>query len=97
MNEENGITKILSGINHTLNIANKAIPVYTQAKPLVKKGIDTYNNIKNNNTSISNLIKLNKIKNQIKKDMNTKNISIPDFISKQNTKNNNINNPKFFI
>ena len=95
MNEENGITKILSGINHTLNIANKAIPVYTQAKPLVKKGIDTYNNIKNNNTSISNLIKLNKVKNQIKKDMINKNI--PNFISKQNTKNNNINNPKFFI
>ena len=87
--------KILSGINHTLNIADKAIPVYTQAKPLVKKGIDTYNNIKNKNTSISNLIKLNKIKNQIKKDMINKNI--PDFISKQNAKNNNINNPKFFI
>ena len=46
MNEESGITRILNGITHTLNIANKAIPVYTQAKPLVKKGIDTYNNIK---------------------------------------------------
>ena len=95
MNEENGITKILSGINHTLNIANKAIPVYTQAKPLVKKGIDTYNNIKNNKTNISNLIKLNKVKNQIKKDMINKNI--PNFISKTNKEKINVNNPKFFI
>ena len=93
MNEESGITKILNGITHTLNIANKAIPVYTQAKPLVKKGIDTYNNIKTNKTNISNLIKLNKVKNQIKKDMNSK--SIPTFISKH--KDNKTNNPTFFI
>ena len=89
--EENAISKILKGINHSLNIANKAIPVYNQAKPLVKKGIDTYNNIKSNNT-ILNTMKLLKVKNQIKKDMKT---NIPNFVTKKNY--NNTNNPNFFI
>ena len=47
-NEETTFTRILRSVNHTLNVVNKAIPVYTQAKPLVKKGINTYNNIKTN-------------------------------------------------
>ena len=94
MKEEFGINKLLSGINHTLNIVNKAVPVYTQAKPLVKKGIDTYNNIKNKNAKIKDLITLNNIKNQIKKDMNNNKIA---FVSKKSKLINNINNPKFFI
>ena len=95
MNYENtNLTKILNGINHTLNIANKAIPVYNQAKPLVKKGIDTYSNIKNNNIKLSNIFKLMKIKNQVKKDMNT-NVTIPNFKTKNTF--SNTNNPKFFI
>ena len=99
MNENpNTLSKILYGINHTLNIANKAIPVYAQAKPLVKKGYDTYNNIKNNKNNLSNTIKLLKIKNQIKKDMSNKipitNINIT---SKSKSKYSNTNIPKFFI
>ena len=95
--EETTLDKLLNGINHTLNIANKALPVYNQAKPLVKKGFDTYNNIKTNGNNITNMVKLLKVKNQIKKDMNKKNLSIPNFHFKNKQNYNNINNPKFFI
>ena len=92
------LSRILYGINHTLNIANKALPVYVQAKPLVKKGYDTYNNLKNNKDSFKNTIKLLKVKNQIKKDM-AKPIPISNINITSKKKNNysNTNNPKFFI
>ena len=92
------LSRILYGINHTLNIANKALPVYVQAKPLVKKGYDTYNNLKNNKDSFKNTIKLLKVKNQIKKDM-AKPIPISNIniISKTKSNYSNTNNPKFFI
>ena len=79
----NTLFKLLNGIKYSLNIANRAIPIYTEAKPLLKKGIDTYNNIKNNKT-FNTLFKTKKI--QIgKKDYNS-----TKYISKDN-------NPKFFI
>ena len=84
--ENNTLSKLLNGINHSLNVVNKAIPVYNQAKPLVKSGIKTYNNLKNNN-----IIKLFKVQNQIKKDMNN---TIPNTNIKAN---HNTSNPKFFI
>ena len=96
MNNESTLTKFLNGINHSLNIANKAIPVYNQAKPLIKNVHNTYHNIKNNKDYLKNIIKLNKVKKQIKKDMNDTQ-STPNFISKNKIKYNNINNPKFFI
>lgn len=95
MNNTTGLTKILNGINTTLNIANKAIPIYNQAKPIFKTVNKTYKTIKNNKNDLTNMIKLMKVKNQIKKDMNN-NTNI------QNTKlikdnYSNLNNPTFFI
>lgn len=92
-----GISKVLNSINTTLNIANKAIPLYNQAKPIVSTITKTYKTIKTNRKEIPQLIKLIKVKNQIKKDMNN-NISIPNNELKQsNIQYNKINNPTFFI
>ena len=95
MNNETTISKLLNGVNYGLNIANKAVPIYNQAKPLVKKGIDTYNSIKNSNNSISKYIKLFKLKNVIKNDMSKSTVNNS---FKQNEANiKNTNNPTFFI
>lgn len=92
-NDPTTINKILTGINNTLSIANKAIPLYKETKPLIKNINKTYTNIKNNKSDLSNLLKLMKLKNNIKKE-NTINVS-PNLINKDNY--NNINNPTFFI
>lgn len=92
MNNNSGtLNKILNGINNTLNIANKAIPIYNQSKPIINTAKETYKTIKNSSSDISKMIKLMKVKNQIKKDMNNKEPIMP------NTTYSNINNPKFFI
>lgn len=99
-NDPSTLTKILSGINNTLNIANKAMPLYKEAKPIFKTINNTYKNIKTSNGDISSMIKLMKLKNTIKKDMNNNTIShttnnVPTTINKDSY--NNINNPTFFI
>ena len=99
-NDPTTSTKILSSINNTLNIANKAMPLYKEAKPIFKTINSTYKNIKTNKTDLSSMIKLMKLKNTIKKDMNTNTISnIEDNISTTITKDtyNSVNNPTFFI
>lgn len=95
MNNSTGLSKILSGINTTLNIANKVVPIYNQAKPLVTNINKTYKTFKNTSKDIPQLIKLMKVKKQIKKDMSN-NISLPK--TNTNTKNySTINNPTFFV
>lgn len=97
-NSGTSLSKILNGINSTLNIANKAIPIYQQTKPMIKTVKQTYNTIKNNKNDLSNMIKLMKVKNAIKKDMTNKNevVSQPTKTISNSTYSN-INNPKFFI
>ena len=97
-NSSTSLSKILNGINSTLNIANKAIPIYQQTKPMIKTVKQTYNTIKNNKNDLSNMIKLMKVKNAIKKDMSNK-TNVIQQPTKQTTNStySNINNPKFFI
>ena len=97
-NSGTSLSKFLNGINSTLNIANKAIPLYQQTKPMIKTVKQTYNTIKNNKNDLSNMIKLMKVKNAIKKDMNNK-IQTTSRPTKtiNNSTYSNINNPKFFI
>ncbi len=98
-NSGTSLSKILNGINSTLNIANKAIPLYQQTKPMIQSVKQTYNTIKNNKNDFSNMIKLMKIKNAIKKDMsNSLTTNTPSINKKiKNSTYSNINNPKFFI
>ena len=96
MNNNTGIlNNVLKGINSTLNIANKAIPIYKEAKPIINTFTSTYKKIKDNKNEIPNLIKFMKIKNELKKDISTDNIQ--NKFNLQKTTNSNINNPKFFI
>jgi len=93
MNNNPGIlSKILTGINSTLNIANKTIPIIKEAKPIINTTRETLNNFKSTGNDIKKMYKLMKLKNQIKND--TKNISIP---KSNNIMYKNTNNPKFFI
>jgi len=94
-NTTSSLSKVLSGINNTLNIMNKAVPLYKEVCPVIKNINNTYKTIKNNKSNLTNTIKLLKIKNAIKKDLNLKVIQ-----NKENKKielNNNLNNPTFFI
>lgn len=102
-NSGTSLSKILNGINSTLNIANKAIPLFKETKPIINSAKQTYNTLKNNKNDLTNMFKLMKVKNAIKKDMkeplkNIDNIAIDN--NKKtitNTTYKNINNPKFFI
>lgn len=60
------LTKILGGINKTLNIANQVIPLYVQAKPIIQNASSAMKVAKeflapvkttSNNTTISNPVK----------------------------------------
>ena len=93
-NGEGTLFRFLNGVSRTLTIANKAIPVYNQAKPIIKSMNNTYKNFKNNKDNLSNMIKLMRVKNQINKDMN-KSIQPPNITTRTNI--SNINNPKFFL
>ena len=99
MNESSSLTKILSGINNSLNIANKVVPLYKEAKPILSSINKTYKNIKTNKTDLSSMIKLMKLKNTIKKDMNNASQNISNTTHTTITKDTykNINNPTFFI
>ena len=68
------LNNVLNGINSTLNIVNKAIPIYKEAKPIINTVTKTYKKVKDNGKEIPNLIKLMKLKNEIKKDTNANNI-----------------------
>lgn len=96
MNNNPGIlTNILNGINGTLNIVNKAIPIYKEAKPIINTVTTTYKKVKDNGNDLKKVIKLMKLKNEIKKDsINNKQNTL---IQTKPITNSNINNPKFFI
>lgn len=96
MNNNPGIlTNILNGINGTLNIVNKAIPIYKEAKPIINTVTSTYKKVKDNGNDIKKVIKLMKLKNELKKDISTNNNENTFNLPK--TTNQTINNPKFFI
>lgn len=96
MNNNSSIfTNVLNGINSTLNIVNKAIPIYKEAKPIINTVTNTYKKVKNNGADLKKVIKLMKLKNKIKKDNSTNNIQNTFNLPK--TTNQTINNPKFFI
>ena len=90
------ITNVLNGINSTLNIVNKAIPIYKEAKPIINTVTKTYKKVKDNGKNIKKVIKLMKLKNEIKKDISTNNRE-NTFVQPKPITNSNINNPKFFI
>lgn len=89
------LSKILTGINNTLNIANKVMPLYKEAKPLVQTVTKTYKNIKNNKNDLSNIIKLVKANNIIKKEENNSSYNKTKLIKSDSY--NKSNNPTFFI
>ena len=45
--------RILKGISHSLNIVQKALPIYENAKPMINKTKSIYKNIKNNNLVVN--------------------------------------------
>lgn len=59
MNNGLSLTKVISGINKTLNVANQLIPLYKKVKPMISKSESIISSISNftfpkkNNTSKS--------------------------------------------
>lgn len=95
MNNNTGtLSKVLTGINNTLNIANKALPIVKEAKPIFNTAKQTINTFKATGNDLQKMIKLIKVKNQIKKDINN-NIKTPT--TTKTSIYSNTNNPKFFI
>ena len=94
-NNPNIFSNVLNGINSTLNIVNKTIPIYKEAKPIISTFTNTYKKVKNNGNDIKKVIKLMKLKNEIKKEQNISNTQ--DSLNYSKTTNQSINNPKFFI
>ena len=45
-NNSSTITKVLNSINNTLNIANKVMPIYKEAKPMISTVSNTYKTLK---------------------------------------------------
>ncbi len=85
-----GLGSVLTGISKTLNIANKAIPIYKQVKPMISNIGPVFKMVKGltsspKKTSTSSIRKIS-TKNPIKN--NT---------IKQNSSFNNTNNPVFFL
>ena len=95
-NNPTTLNTILNGISSTLNIANKVMPIYKEAKPLIQTVTKTYKNIKDNKNNLSNAIKLMKVKNTIKKEINN-NLPTSDIKLINSNVYNNKNNPTFFI
>lgn len=94
-NNPNTLNTVLTTINNTLNIANKALPLYKETKPMFKTMKNTYTTIKNNKSDIKNILKILKVKNEIKKE-NINNNNIIEY-KEIKTLNESINNPTFFI
>jgi hypothetical protein len=77
------LTKIIGGLQRTLNFANQLIPLYKETKPLLNNARNTFNTIKK--WSYNNIEKIPDNKN------------IKDIKEKINTlKSINLNNPTFF-
>ena len=52
MNNSELLTKILSGISKTLNIANRVIPIYQDTKPLLKNAKNIYDLFKDHTNNL---------------------------------------------
>ena len=80
----NSFTKIFGTINNTLNIMNKAMPVYKEIKPI----INNINKVFKKNNNIISILKTKQIHNKItKKTLNNKNIyNNPKFFIEQKSK-----------
>ena len=77
-------TNVLNGLSKTLNIANKAIPLYMQAKPMIGNARNAFNIAKT----------------YLAKDLKKTTTSSPKVSKTiQNKKiiHNEMNNPKFFL
>ena len=96
-NNTSTLTKVLNSINNTLNIANKVVPIYKEAKPIINTVSSTYKTIKESGTDIPKIIKLMKLKNEVQKDMKNKSFNKINEQKLLSSTTNNLNNPKFFI
>jgi len=94
-NNPSMVNKILNGISSSLNIVNKVVPIYKEAKPLINSVSSSYKKIRTSGKDINQVIKFMKLKNIIKKDIGTNNNENTFNLPK--TTNQTINNPKFFI
>ena len=80
------LTKVLGGISKTLGIANQVIPLYREAKPMIKNAKTIMSVLRDLNKPINNKpSKKDKVELQKKETFSS------------NTKFNNINSPSFFL
>ena len=79
------LTKVLSGLSKTLNVANQVIPIYKEAKPIINNAKTIFNALKDigksNNTKSNDSPTTNSVE--------TKKDTIPTLVP-------NKNNPRFF-
>lgn len=71
MNSAFNLSRILSGLSRTLNIANQVIPIYKDTKPLFNNVKNIYSLFKNNSVSTNNSTSIkaeNYISNKTKKE-----------------------------
>lgn len=80
------LTKVLSGISKTLNVANQVIPIYREAKPMINNAKTIFSALKDIGKSgnASSNVSTNTSVVETKKDTNTTVVS-------------NRNNPSFFL
>ncbi len=80
------LTKVLSGISKTLNVANQVIPIYREAKPMINNAKTIFSALKDIGKSgnTSSNVSTNTSVVETKKDTNTTVVS-------------NRNNPSFFL
>lgn len=78
------LTRVLSGISKTLNIAREIIPIYEQTKPMIQNAKKTF-------------LLLKEVKPSSNKSINTSKTNQNNYNKKTTTvSNSSINNPSFF-
>ena len=80
-------TKVLSGISKTLSVANQVIPLYREAKPMIKNAKTILSVLKEMNGNNNNKTPVKKQNGPIKKDS----------MEEVKTFTNYNNSPKFFL
>lgn len=63
LNNPFSIGKIVGGLSKTLNVANQLIPLYKEAKPMIKNAKNAFNLIKEFGNTTTNTVLINKEKN----------------------------------
>lgn len=81
------LTKVLGGISKTLSVANQVIPLYQQAKPMIKNAKTVLSVLKDMNKSPNNS------SNKIIANQNVK----PNNTNTNNVRLLKTNNPVFFL